>query len=452
MRVYIDSYGCSANHSNAEIMAGLLAEAGFCIADEPYSADVIVVNTCTVKTPTERKILRRLRELSGRNLVVTGCMADAQRQTIAKTVPQATILPSGNTQGIVGAVRSQIAGYTFEGKFSRGQDSCLTEDSAAGSRPELKVDLPKLRRNPVINIVQINEGCLSNCTYCITKQAKGNLRSYPANAILADVRKGIEDGCKEVWLTSQDTGAYGLDIGTNLAALLRKVCALHGDFRVRAGMTNPQHISPFLPELVLAYRHPKMFRFLHMPVQAGSDKVLKDMGRGYTVQTFLRIIEAFRLSVPDVTISTDFICGFPTETEEDFEQSLDLVKAARFGIVNVSRFWARPRTSAATLPRFHGQVTKERSTRLVRLWQGLAQQDNTLLVGSSQRILLDEQGKGGVIGRTDTYKQVFFRCLMPLGSWIDARIEKATAFDLRGVIDGAAEGAPSQRVSLPVLT
>ena len=217
--------------------------------------------------------------------------------------------------------------------------------------------------------IVISSGCLNACSYCATKLAKGTVKSYPIDCIVNAVKYAAEHGAKKILLTATDTSVYGFDIGTNLAELLKEVVKIKGDFKIRVGMMNPQHIKPFLNELVEVYKNPKIIKFVHIPVQAGSNRVLKDMRRGYTVEEFKEIVKKFRKEIPNITISTDIICGFPTETEEDFEKTIELVKEIKPEVVNISKFYPRPNTEAKKMKQLPTSVIKERSRKLSEVYQ-----------------------------------------------------------------------------------
>ncbi|MGC8850139.1 MAG: radical SAM protein, partial [Candidatus Bathyarchaeia archaeon] len=187
------------------------------------------------------------------------------------------------------------------------------------------------------------------CSYCCTRFARGRLHSYPSTMILKEVSRAVKEGVVEIRLSSQDLGAYGLDIGTDLIGLLGEVEKIPGEFKVRLGMLNPQHAIRMIEGLVDALRHPKFFKFIHVPVQSGSDRILRDMKRPYSRAEFKELVEKLRRLVADVTIATDVIVGFPTETDEDFKDTLSLIQETAPDIVHVSKYHHRPRTYASVV-------------------------------------------------------------------------------------------------------
>ncbi len=421
MKFRIETYGCSANVNDSEIMAGLLARKGHKMVAAAEEADVVIVNTCTVKDPTEAKIRSRIRQLQreypGKRLVIAGCMAEAQTESVRVLAPAAAIVGTHRISRVVDAVEGRTA-------------------VAIGSSRINKAGLPKSRINNAVSIVQINEGCLGSCTFCITKMARGKTFSYPAGTIANSIEAAVKDGCKEVWLTSQDTGTYGLDRGTNLPLLLQKVCEVKGDFLVRVGMMNPTLANALLQPLIKAFSDEKVFKFLHLPLQSGSNNVLAAMKRGYTVETFSKIVAEFRKHLPQITISTDIICGFPTEAEDDFKQTAAVVEAVRPDVVNVSRFWPRPGTEAAWMKRLPDPIVMRRSKKLHALAKKIALENNREWLGWTGKVLFDERGKlpGTFVGRNLAYRPVVVRNIRGnlLGKMLDVEIFEAAPTHLVG--------------------
>ena len=199
------------------------------------------------------------------------------------------------------------------------------------------LDLPKIRKNQYVEIIPLSTGCLGSCTYCKTRHARGKLGSYDPNAIVERVKQAVEEGVLEIWLTSEDTGAYGRDIGTSLPELLRSIIAvMPAPTMLRVGMTNPPYILEHLEAMVDILNHPRVYAFLHVPVQSGSNKVLDKMNREYGIEEFMEVCDFLLEYIPDITLATDIICGFPTETDEDFEETMKLVEKYKFPVLNIS--------------------------------------------------------------------------------------------------------------------
>ncbi|MBS1266850.1 MAG: tRNA-2-methylthio-N(6)-dimethylallyladenosine synthase [Candidatus Woesearchaeota archaeon] len=414
--VFIETYGCSANQNDTEIMAGLLKKDGFKLVDSIKEANIIVLNTCIVKQPTYHKmnhlILKYKDEFPSKNLIVAGCMPQVIDLDVSCVGPH-------NIENIVDAAKLVI-----NGKVAKFTDKKYTE----------KINLPKHNKNQVIDIIQILEGCSGNCAYCIVKNVKPTLISFSKNRIVDDVRKACERGCREIWITSQDNGAYGLDKHdvSQLPELLREIIKVEGDFLVRVGMMNPNNILPVLDDLVEVFKNNKIFKFVHIPVQSGNDNVLEKMKRKYKVKDFKNIVDKFRQQIPDISISTDIICGFPGETEKQFQDSIELIKDIKPDHLNISKFGAMPGTAAKDMKQLDPKIINNRSAKLTKIFHKIALEENKKWIGWRGKILLDEiRRKGTVIGRNFAYKQVIVQGDENiLGSFVNAKIVDCTGFYL----------------------
>ncbi len=415
-KVFVCTFGCSANVNNSEIIVGLLKKAGFGIVGSVNEADCVVVNTCIVKGPTENRVIKEIRKIpKNKKLVVAGCMPLARKELLEEIAPDASLIGC-NVGDVVKAVESK--------------------EKAEIIRKQTKLGLPKENKQKIISIIQISEGCKGNCAYCIVKLAKGSLISYPAEKIIEEAEKGVCSGCKEIWLTSQDCAVYEY----NLAKLVEKVCSIEGDFKIRLGMMNPNKVLPILNDLIDAYENEKVFKFLHLPVQSGNDEVLKRMNRDYKVRDFKKIIKEFRKRFPEMTVSTDIIVGFPGETEKQFMDSVKLIKEIKPEIVNISRFWPRPGTEAAKLSeQIHGNITKERSKALTKVFEKIALEKNKKWIGWKGEVLVDEKGKKGkkskkneknIVGRNYAYRPVVLAGQRPIGSKALVEVFEATPYHL----------------------
>ena len=264
------------------------------------------------------------------------------------------------------------------------------------------------------------------------------MRSCSVEEIVEKVKCELASGAKEFWLTSQDTACYGRDLGTNLAVLLKSVCGVDGNFRVRVGMLTPNFALDMLDELVNAFKDEKVFKFLHLPVQSGDDEVLKRMNRCYAVQDFRNIVNAFRQAFPDVTLATDVICGFPGETRQAFESTLRVIGEVKPDIVNVSKFFGRPGTAAAEMQdQIVATERKRRSTEAAKLAKQTSLERNQRWLGWTGKILIDEPGKtpNSWIGRSFTYKPVAVKNNeVLLGKTLQVNINKAFSTHLTATI------------------
>jgi threonylcarbamoyladenosine tRNA methylthiotransferase CDKAL1 len=396
-KVWVEGYGCSASMADSEMIRGLLKSAGYEVAAKQSEGALNLIVTCSVKDATEHKMVGRIKSLteSGKPLVVAGCLPKAEREKVELLSPSASLLGPHSIERSADVVRSAFAGSRL----------VALEDSISD-----KVNIPRVRVNPVVSIVEIASGCMSECTFCQTKLAKGWLRSYRMGDIMRQIRSDVvEGGCREVWLTSTDNGCYGRDIGSDLVELLKTCCSIEGDFKIRLGMMNPMYLPEMLNRLVeVFHENEKLFKFLHIPVESGSNRVLRKMKRGHTARTFLDAVQSFRKKIPKMTISTDVIVGFPTETEGDFQATLDLLEKAEPDIVNSSRYGARPGTESAKWKRerVSSQVAKERSGRLHILARKIAKKRNSLWQGWQGEIIVDEIIGKVAQGRNYAYKPV----------------------------------------------
>lgn len=387
MRVAIETYGCTMNQADSDIIRAYLSE-NFTMSSVE-DADVVVINSCGVIDFTERKIIRRILELknAGKRVVLAGCLTRISKQALE--LADSAISPD-NLDKVVDAVRSAFDGGVHFLEWSNADKSCLQ----------------KLRNEGAIAIVSISEGCLGHCSFCATKFARGKLRSFSLSGILQEVENAVKLGFREIQLTSQDTGCYGLDKGDfMLPKLLEEISLIDGDFRVRVGMMNPQHARAQLDRLLNAFGSEKIYKFLHIPVQSGDNKVLEDMRRDHTVEDFLEVVDAFRNNF-EITLATDIIVGFPTETEESFWKTYDLVQEVKPDIVNITRFSKRKGTPAEKLKEIPGWIVKERSRKLTELCVRIGLENNRKFLGREVKVLVTSPGKRFMLARTDSYRAV----------------------------------------------
>jgi threonylcarbamoyladenosine tRNA methylthiotransferase CDKAL1 len=392
-RVYVKSFGCSANLAEGEVISGCLSEAGFKVVKNPKEADFLVYNTCAVKAQTENRVMDILRKVSkDKHLVVSGCLPMINFERLKREVSFGGVTGPAPGLGIVDVVF----------RVGNGEHViCLDGVSKSG------LALPRVPLNPVVSVIPINYGCLGNCAYCCVHFARGPLRSNSIIEVVERVHRDVGYGVKEFWLTSQDTACYGKDIGTTLPELLQQVCKIEGRFFVRLGMMNPDHVLGILDELVEAYADRKVFKFLHLPIQSGDDRILKLMNRRYSVEDFKRIVFVFRKKFPRLTLSTDVICGFPGESKQSFENTLKLISDVQPDVVNVSKFFARPKTAAESLEPIASRELNRRSRVLSGLSRRVSLEKNKSWLDWHGNVLFDERGKeGSFMGRNFAYKPI----------------------------------------------
>ncbi len=419
VKVYFDTSGCSINASETEVMKGLLSECEFEIVNNPDDAFVIIINICTVKNNSNAlKTIRKLSELKHKKFIIAGCITKNIMPEIRKILPECSLISTHNIKEIVSVVEETINDNPID---------------VLGKSDDEKINLPKVRKNKIIGIIPVSSGCLGYCAYCSVKLIKGDLHSYPIESILKEIEKAVDEGCKEIWLTSQDTGAYGKDIDSSLVELLREIFKIEKNFMIRVGMMNPDHAIGMLDGLIEAYKNPKIFRFLHIPVQSGNNEILKLMKRKYFIGDFKKVVEKFRENFERITISTDIIAGFPTETKEQFQDSLDLIREIKPDVINISRFNARPGTEAAKMEQLQGEEIKNRSRLLTSVFDWIGYGVNKKWRDWEGTILIDEVGKEGTyVGRNSSYRPVVVQGNFKLGDKVKVKIVDVTKHYLVG--------------------
>ncbi|WP_405304310.1 tRNA (N(6)-L-threonylcarbamoyladenosine(37)-C(2))-methylthiotransferase [Methanobrevibacter sp.] len=420
MKVYIDSYGCTFNKADAQIMAGTLQENEIDIVDSIQEADVIIVNTCYVKLPTENKVVYRIQKLQkdfpDKKVIVSGCMVEIDPEKLEKIGPNCSWIGPHQLNKSADVVNGAYCGEIIR---------------ETGFSKESKVGVPKLNDGTLIHIIQICEGCLGACAFCCTRFARGPLNSYPIDDIVSEAKEAIENGACEIQLTAQDTAAFGKDTGEKLSDLIKEVANLDGDFRVRVGMMHPKNILNDVDDIIEAIKHPKVYNFIHLPIQSGSDKVLSEMRRGHNVSQYLDIVSRFRNEIPDLTLATDIIVGYPTENDEDFDRTVKLLENVKPSLIHLSKYQHRKGAISSSLPEIPRDVMKKRSKFLSEIKSEITEDENRELVGSYQEVLVIEKGsKGGFIAKTNSYIPVIIDDV-ELGTFVNVKITEATSTYLK---------------------
>ena len=418
-KIWVEAYGCSASFSDSEMISGLIVNGGHTLAENAEDSDLSVIVTCSVKDATASKMIHRIKESNSKPLVVAGCLPKAEKETVEKFAENASLLGPNSIGKTLQVIQSTLDGN----KLIALDDSDIS-----------KVGLPKIRLNSAVGIVEIASGCMSECTFCQTKLAKGDLQSYRIGDIVRQVKTEISEGCSEVWLTSTDNGCYGFDIDTDLPELVNTVAEIPEKFFVRVGMMNPMYMPRIKNNLLKSFENNKIFKFLHVPVQSGSDKVLNDMKRGHTAETFRNVVQRFRNKFEKFTISTDIIVGFPTETKEDFQETIELLEETRPDIVNLSRYSQRPGTDAAEMVQIDVSEVKRRSKIAYELISKISKENNQKWIGWKGEVLFDEEFENQVRGRNFAYKPIFVDEEPKIGEISSVKITDATNHSLIGRI------------------
>ena len=382
---FIETWGCQMNQHDSERLEGLLRAHGMRPAEAAASADLVLLNTCSVREKPVHKIMSRLGELerfSSRPAVgVCGCVAQQEGEAFLKrSKAVAFVLGPGQIERIGEAVRA----------FEQGRRSLLMGFEPA----EAGYDYESIRRRPSPrSMITVIEGCDEFCTFCVVPYTRGREVSRPLSEVIEEAQRLAANGTLEVELLGQTINAYQCPVsGASFAELLDQVARIEGLERIRYVTSHPRHFSDEL--ISVLSRHQKVSRYLHLPFQSGSDRILKKMHRRYTSGEYLELLSRLRHAVPDINLSTDAIVGFPGETEQDFAQTLDLLASVRFGQVFAFAFSPRPNTPARS---YDEQVTeeckKERLQRLFALTTTITAEENRALVGSVVPVLVDGESR-----------------------------------------------------------
>ena len=415
MKAYLEVYGCTANKSDASLVRGILKENNHEIVNNIKNADLIIIHTCTVINTTEQRMLSRLRDFkkTGKKIIVGGCMASVQSDLVKSVLPKAILLPTQYSHHVLDVLNNKKTKFVDKNKT---QFLKYYEDIFAP--------------------ITIAEGCMLSCSYCITSLARGKLKSYPINEITENICSAIKQGCKEIQLTAQDTSSYGLDSKNDLGKLLINVSKIKGEFKIRVGMMNPYTCKKNIDSIIQGFSDSKIYKFLHLPVQSGDNDILEKMNRKYNVNNFIDIINKFKEIYKDITISTDIIVGFPTETNEQFQHSIDLIKKVKPDIINITRYSARPYTKAKIMKgRVSTKIVKERSKILSKVCSEISKNNNLKYIGKKYNVLITEKGKKNTfVGRTENYKPVVLKNKTEIGKNLQVKIIDAESTYLLGSI------------------
>jgi threonylcarbamoyladenosine tRNA methylthiotransferase CDKAL1 len=423
MKFYLETYGCTFNQADSQIMVAALEEKGYELTSSVDKADMIILNSCYVKLPTQQKIINRIQHLTHTypksKLVVAGCMVDIDPKGLERIAPQASWIGARQLSSTLEVVEGTLRGEKIQ---------------KTGQSHDIKAGLPQKRFNPLVHILQIAEGCQGSCTYCCTRFARGKLQSYPLHVLFEEAREAVKEGCVEIQITAQDTAAYGKDTEHDLSSLINDITQIEGDFRVRVGMMHPQSIGGDLESLIKSFESDKVYKFLHLPLQSGNDQVLSEMKRGHSVEAFKEIVQRFREEIPQLSLATDIIVGYPTEDEEAFQDTINVISEVRPDFLHISKYHHRPGAISSQLKEIEAPIMKRRARQLDELKTRIAYQNNQKLSKTIQNILITDKGsRGGWVGRNDSYKTVIVEDA-PLGEFLQVRISAAKSTYLRGEV------------------
>ena len=418
-KVYIETFGCSLNKFDSIIMARILRLNNFKLTSTPNDANFLIINTCGVKKQTEDKIISYLKTLIRRyrgkaRIIVCGCLPTINLEVFKNLNIDAIIGPS--------------PGFKILDVIERVKDGERVVQVWSGGRSPLISCNGQYAMN-VVEPIGISFGCLDNCAFCATKHARTSLLSHEPESIIKYIEDRIKNGVKEFHLTSPDTGAYGFDLKprVRIIDLIREIDEINGSFYVRLGMMNPRWAVMWIDELIEFFRNTKhFFKFLHIPVQTGSDDLLKIMNRTHTVDDYLNVVKRIRKEVDNkFSIATDIIVGHPGETESDVESTINLLKESKPDVINISKFFPRPRTKAKLLKKIPTKIIKDRSRVVTEIALRVMFERNKMWIGWSGHILIDSYGlKGNLIGRNYAYKPIAGFKHGNLGDFIKVKVIK----------------------------
>ena len=406
MSIWFEGYGCTANQGETIEMRDHANELGHELALNSDSAETVVLGTCTVIESTQNKMERRISELmdKGKNVIVSGCMATADSKVLTSKFPDTPLVSPGDIEGLGDLI---------------GRGGCK----------------PEKQESPLSTILPISSGCLGRCTYCATLRARGRVTSRSINDIFFKAQYAVDCGSKELLLTSQDNGAFGADSDTSLELLLNELSHLDGDFRLRVGMLNPMLVSGRSQSMAKAWGDSRTYKFLHLPIQSGSQKILDSMVRDHSLEDFWEVVDTFRTYYPEMMIITDVITGFPGEDEEDHKATVDLLKRLLPDLVNITRFSPRQGTPAAKLKRLNGKIVKDRSRELTSLRQELGAKSFKRFVGRKTSVLsIENQRPGSTLCRDENYRPIIVKEELPLGQLYNVEIVKSDYAYLTAVV------------------
>ncbi len=425
IKYYLETYGCSLNSADSDIIVGNLTEIDGNRVEDIDTADLIILNTCGVKEPTEDRIISRLEKLStGQTpMIIAGCLPKISLARVKKAFPEyAAIIGPQSIESL-----SDIIPRILNGE--RGIVHLESDDAS-------KLKWLEGPPNSVICTIPICEGCLGSCAYCAVKFARGGVKSHSKREVFSTIERCVETGYREIRITSQDLGTYGVDIDSNLIELITMIDKIQGKHKFRLGMFNPNLVLESIDELVQVMKSDHFFKFFHIPLQSGSNTILEAMGRRYTTEEWERIVDVIRQTFSNPTIATDIIVGFPGETKQDFELTMDLISKVRPAVVNISKYGDRPGTLASKAQnKVDTSVKKEYSRRLTKLVNEVLEENNKSWLGWSGPVIVTGKGsRGGLMCRNSSYKPIIINDDIKFGEIVTIHIIDAERSYLLGEI------------------
>jgi tRNA-2-methylthio-N6-dimethylallyladenosine synthase len=452
-RVHLKTYGCQMNERDSEAVAALLRARGYAMVEDEALADIVLLNTCSVRDLAEQKAIGKAAHLHKRKrrnprfiVGILGCMAQNRGAELLDRLPDLDlVVGTQKFHRVPDHLDNLLA--TIRGEGPRPA-TLVDLDAEAGSQNEIRGHVSADGAPQVSAYVSIMQGCNMHCTFCIVPKTRGEERSRPLDDIVREAEELVANGTREITLLGQIVTSYGRRefplVGgkTPFVQLLERLHALPQLQRLR--FTSP-HPSGFKADLIAAYRElPKLGEYAHLPVQSGSDRILRAMNRPYTRDSYRRLIDQLRAAQPQMWFSTDIIVGFPGETDEDFAATRDLFREVGFAMAYLFKYSTRTGTPAAELPgQVPAAIAEARHRELMAILETRSLARHQELVGTTQEVLAQEPARrppGRLLGRTRGYRKVFFDApAHRLGELIPIRITRATVAALEGEVAGNAE-------------
>lgn len=415
-KFYLETYGCSLNSADSDLIVSQLRRIGATRIELPREADVLIINTCGVKERTEDRIVYRIEELSheGIPLVIAGCLPKISFERVKRADSRfAAIVGPQSIASIQSIIRRVL----------EGERGIIHLEADSGS----KLSFFEGPSGGVVCTVPICEGCLGHCAYCAVRLARGHVRSHRISELLKVIERCVHQGYREIRLTAQDASSFGHDTNEDIVGLLRALDAIEGQHVFRLGMLNPNLTPDKLHGLLDVIQSDHFFKFFHVPLQSGSDQILRAMGREYSAADWMSVVQCIKQVFPHATLATDVIVGFPGESEDDFQKTIDIIESTTPEIVNISKYGDRPGTPASTSSdKVSTSIKKARSRRLSAVVAESTVRTDSSWIGWTGCVIATEAGpRGGIVCRNWAYRRIVVHDSLRLGEDVQVRIVSA---------------------------
>ncbi|WP_300362332.1 tRNA (N6-isopentenyl adenosine(37)-C2)-methylthiotransferase MiaB [Fusobacterium sp.] len=426
------TYGCQMNVNESAKIRKIMENLDYNMTDNIDESDVVFLNTCTVREGAATQIygklgdLKRARDNRGTKVIITGCFAQEQGKKLLEKFPYIDIIMGNQNIGRIPEALDDI-------ENNKKVKHVILTDYEDELPPRIDADFD----NKITASISIGYGCNNFCTYCIVPYVRGRERYVPMNEIVEQTKEFVKKGYKEIMLLAQNVNSYGRGLSEKetFANLLQSLCDIEGDFLIRFVSPHPRDFTDDVIEVIA--NNPKIARSIHIPLQSGSSNVLKLMNRGYTKEKYLNLIEKIKTRIPDIAITTDIIVGFPQETEEDFQDTLDVVRKAKYDTAFMFMYSIRQGTKAATMDgQLSDEVKHDRLQRLIALQTEISKEISETYEGKVERVLVEgpsKKNKDVLSSRTSTNKIVLFEGDKSLeGHFVDVKITQCKTWTLYG--------------------